>query len=128
MRRFRTVLAILAGTGLSLLAGRTAAATTAVFSINVSMLTPPGLTATKYQTPAAPVIGQPVTYAIVVTNAGAATVAYLMVVDTVASQVTGVSTAEPAGFGAPAATGVPGGTRYVWNATGLTFGPGQTYT
>src|SRR5262245_63448329 len=121
MRRFRTVLAILAGTGLSLLAGRTAAATTAVFSINVSMLTPPGLTATKYQSPATPVIGQPVTYANLVTNAGASTIADLTVVDTVASAVAGVTTSEPAAFGTPVATGVPGGTRYVWNATGLTF-------
>ncbi len=80
------------------------------------------------QTPAAPAPGAPVTWRIVVANAGTATLASLTVVDTLSGFVNGAATTQPAAFGAPVVTPVGGGARYVWSATGLTLTPGASYT
>ncbi len=83
----------------------------------------------KTQTPASPGIGEPVTYQIVVTNVGGAVIDSLTVVDTVAPEVTGVTTDQPAVMGLPTVTQQPGsGTRYVWSGSGLTMDPGESFT
>ncbi|MCH8991754.1 MAG: hypothetical protein IIA44_08420, partial [Acidobacteria bacterium] len=58
---------------------------------------PLGITVVKEQVTSGGV-GTPVVYRIVVTNAGGATITGLLVVDTIAPEVTGVVTEEPAGF------------------------------
>src|SRR6185436_3080575 len=63
------------------------------------------LTVVKIQTPAAPVTAGPVTYKIVVTNTGTSTVTSITVTDTIAAQVTGATTDQPAGFVAAAQGG-----------------------
>jgi uncharacterized repeat protein (TIGR01451 family) len=81
----------------------------------------------KSQTPATPGIGDAVTYRIVVTNSGTATLTGLTVVDTIAPVMTGVSTDDPGGFGVSVSQ-VTGGTRYAWSASGLSFLPGTDMT
>jgi uncharacterized repeat protein (TIGR01451 family) len=73
-------------------------------------------------------IGESVTYQIVVTNTGMATLTDVAIVDTISPVVTGAATEQPAGFGAPVVSQVAGGTRYVWSGSGLTFYPGNSLT
>lgn len=91
---------------------------------------PPALaiTAGKEQFPAAPYIGQAVTYRIVVANTGAATIENLVVVDTVSPMVVGASAAGPPGFSVTGPADVAGGTRYVWSGSGLALSPGASLT
>lgn len=132
MKRLRLGLAALLGQTLSvcLTAGHAQGANPANFAVTVSMIQPPALTATKYQSPAAPGIGSPVTYAIVVRNSGTATVTGLTVVDTVSPVIVPpYVTDQPAGMtlvGGPLS--VAGGTRFEWSGGSLAFGPGQTFT
>ena len=65
----------------------------------------------KNQTPATLRIGELVTYQIVVTNTGAATLESLVVIDTVSPVLTGVIVDQPAGIAAPVVTSIAGGTR-----------------
>ncbi|MEK7766269.1 MAG: hypothetical protein AAB368_08525, partial [bacterium] len=87
-----------------------------------------GLTVVKTQAPASPAPGQPVTYGIVVTNTGAATVTSLTVVDTISPVVTSVTTDDPPPFAAPVVSQAGSGTRYVWSAVGLSLVPGASFT
>jgi uncharacterized repeat protein (TIGR01451 family) len=91
---------------------------------------PPVLAAAvaKTLTPAAPVVGGPVTYTIAVTNTGTDTITDLLVVDTVAPVVIGAVPASPAGWALPVVSSVAGGTRYAWSAAGLVLSPGTTTT
>jgi len=73
-------------------------------------------------------VGSPVQYQIVVTNTGAATIDSVTIVDTISPVVTGVTTSQPGGFGAPAVASVTGGTRYVWSGVALDLFPTQTIT
>jgi uncharacterized repeat protein (TIGR01451 family) len=83
----------------------------------------------KFVSTAAPGPGDPVTYRIVVTNTGIATVTGLTVSDTVSPVITNLSPDEPVGFPAPAVVSVaPGGTRFVWDAGALPLSPGMSWT
>ena len=75
----------------------------------------PGIAVNKIQIPASPQIGQPITYQIVVTNTGTATIDQLSIVDTVSPVMAGVTTQQPTGYAAPLITQVTGGTRYAWS-------------
>ena len=95
-------------------------------------LAPAAVSVVKTQvTPAAGatiVAGDLVRYRIVVANAGAVTITSLTVVDTLAPQVVDVTTTAT-GFALPGVAGAGGGgTVYAWSATGLTMGPGVSYT
>ncbi len=87
-----------------------------------------GLQVVKLQTPASPPTGSPVTYRIVVANTGTATITSLTVSDTVSPVVTGVTTDQPAGIGAPVMTGGASATRIHWSGSGLTFVPGMIWS
>ncbi|MEK7767340.1 MAG: hypothetical protein AAB368_14005, partial [bacterium] len=63
-----------------------------------------GASASLVQLPVAPGIGEPVTYRIVVTNTGGATLTSVTVVDTVAAAVWGQAEEHPAAFAAPVIT------------------------
>jgi uncharacterized repeat protein (TIGR01451 family) len=85
----------------------------------------------KVQDPPSPAVltaGDAVTYLIVVQNTGTATLADVTVVDTVPIYLGSVATDQDALFGAPSFTPVPGGSRFIWSATGQTFGPSATYS
>jgi uncharacterized repeat protein (TIGR01451 family) len=86
----------------------------------------------KQLEPPSPVPGGPVTYRLIVTNAGTATITDLGVTDTVSPVLhpAGLPLAadQPAPFVAPAVAQAAGGTRYVWSGTGLAFAPGMSYT
>lgn len=94
-----------------------------------SILSPAVLTlsALKTQTPASPAPGSPLTYTIVVTNSGSATVTQMTVVDTVSPAVTLVATMQPPAFGSPAISQGVGGTIYVWSAA-VVMAPGASYS
>lgn len=87
----------------------------------------PGLVVALVQTPAAPVVGGPATYAIFVTNTGTATLTTLSVIQTLPPVIGGVTGAQPAPF-TLATTSAGTGTRYGWSAAGLAFAPGVTWT
>jgi len=93
-------------------------------SFTVGPPPPLAISVAKIQTPASPAPGAPVTYRIDVRNTGGTTIVALTVVDTVSPILAGVTAAQPAGFGTPLMIPTPGGTCYVWTATGLTFYPG----
>src|SRR5439155_27389057 len=63
--------------------------------------------------------GAAITYRVIVTNNGTATVTNVTVTDTVSTVVTGQATAQPGVFAPPTAVAVAGGFRYVWTAGGL---------
>ncbi|MEK7764885.1 MAG: hypothetical protein AAB368_01485, partial [bacterium] len=90
------------------------------------------VTIVQTQSPASPAsvtFGTAVTYRLVVTNAGSATLDALSVTDTVGPALEVASADGPGAFGAPVVTGgVAGGTRYVWSAAGLAITPGTSYT
>ncbi len=74
-------------------------------------------------------VGDPVTYQIVVTNTGGATVENLMVTDTVSPVVRVLVRDQPAGFTSLGPAQVSSGTWYGWsNSAPLSFKPGQSYT
>jgi uncharacterized repeat protein (TIGR01451 family) len=87
-------------------------------------------TVSKEQDPAAPGIGDAVTYRIMVANEGTATATSVIVVDTIFPVITAVTTDAPVGIAAPTVTSVPAvGTRYEWSSFGaLAMVPGVTYT
>jgi len=82
----------------------------------------------KEQAPASPGIGEALTYRIMVTNIGTATISDLVVADTVSPVLTGLTFSQPAGFGPPVITQVAGGTQYTWSRTGFNMTLGATYT
>src|ERR1044071_8062749 len=104
------------------------AANPATFAVTVFMIQPPVLTVTRIVTPLAPGIGGPVSFAIVVTNAGTATVTDLSVTDTLPPQLVSGTASEPSGFPAPVVTGGASATRFAWSGSGLVFGPNQSLT
>lgn len=114
-----------AGIGAATIAGTTEM-TTGVASFIVQPATT-GISVVKSQIPAAPAVGAPITYQIVVTNTGSATLTALTVVDTVAPQITAQVASIPGAF-AQAVTHEVSGTRYVWTATGLAMVPGAALT
>ncbi len=94
-----------------------------------NLVQPRALTVVKTQTPPSPAVGGPLTYQLVVTNAGSATIQDLTIVDTVSPLLTLASAANPVPFGAPVVTSVPGsGTRYAWTGSFLNFAPGTSFT
>jgi len=110
------------------LAGTTAYSNAAGFTAGPAALT---AGASLAQTPPSGTVlasGSPVTYRIVVTNTGGATVTDVTVSDTLPPQFSAAGTAEPSGFGPPLAVAVAGGTRFVWSASGLALVPGTTLT
>ncbi|MEK7474347.1 MAG: hypothetical protein AAB152_01830, partial [Candidatus Coatesbacteria bacterium] len=73
--------------------------------------------------------GAPVTYSILVTNTGGATITSLVVEDTISPVVVGAVGGSPGGWPAPVVTSIASGTRFEWtSAAGLTFYPGTTTT
>jgi uncharacterized repeat protein (TIGR01451 family) len=104
------------GSGLSNAVGATVRAPTRSISV------------VKNQFPASPAPLTPVTYLIVVANTGEATLNEMIVVDSVSPSVTGITTSQPAFFGAPVITQGATGTLYAWGAAGPFFGPGTTFT
>jgi len=87
------------------------------------------ITAVMRLTPAAPLIGSPMTYAIDVTNTGGATLSDFIVVDTISPLVMPpFTTDEPAAVGAPVITSVASGTRFVWSSASINFTPTQVLT
>ncbi|MEK7766075.1 MAG: kelch repeat-containing protein, partial [bacterium] len=108
------------------------AATTAQGNVSHTVAVPAvALAASQTLAPAVPGRGGEVRYRIVVANTGVATVTALTVVDTIPTVIPRwtVSTEQPAVFGPPVLTDAAGtGTRFVWSATGLTMGPGVSYT
>ncbi|MEK7767339.1 MAG: hypothetical protein AAB368_14000, partial [bacterium] len=92
---------------------------------------PAALTVDQLQTPAAGSTlnpGDPLTYRIVVTNTGAATLEALDVLDTVTPLLVVGGTDAPAAFGAPAIAQDASGTVYGWSAAGLGMLPGASFT
>ena len=87
-----------------------------------------GVSVFMASSPASPGVGDPFSYRIVVTNVGYATVTSVTVVDTISPVIEGLTTGQPAGFGAPVVTQVAGGTRCVWSASSLNLVPGGAYT
>jgi len=109
----------------------TVCSTTELFTNAVGgQVQPPvtGITVSKTQTPASPAIGDPVTYQIVVTNVGGATIENLIVVDTVSPVIVGQTTDQPTAFSLVVTPVVPSGTQYEWNASGLNMMPGTSFT
>ena len=84
---------------------------------------PPEITVVKTQSPVSPGTGQAVTYQIVVSNVGSATIEVLEIVDTVSPVVTMVTTDQPAVFAPPTVSQVLTGTRYVWSGAGEPHNP-----
>jgi len=81
------------------------------------------------QTPVAPVSGETVTYMLTVVNTGDEAVTGLLVVDTVAPELTAVTVDQDPAFAAGlSVTSGAAGTVYAWSATGLTMSPGMGYT
>jgi len=72
--------------------------------------------------------GTPVTYTILVTNAGSATIDSLAVDDTLPPQVTQVVLAPAAGFTVTGPRNAPSGTLYGWAGGALNFYPGAALT
>jgi uncharacterized repeat protein (TIGR01451 family)/fimbrial isopeptide formation D2 family protein len=72
--------------------------------------------------------GMNVSYLIVVTNVGTATVSGLSVVDTITPVLVNQATDQPALFGPPTVTQGFSGTRYVWSASGIVMPPRAEYT
>jgi len=126
MPRMLTAFAIL--TAAFAAPGRADAANPAQVSVYASMLPAPSVAPAKLRTPPTPVTGAAVTYRLVVTNAGSATVMDVTMTDTVSPVITGVVADQPSGFIAPVVTQVTGGTRYVWSATGISLANGQSLT
>ncbi len=87
---------------------------------------PTSLTVVTTQTPASPNTADQVTYRIVVTNAGAATITSLVVMDTVSPVLVNVAVQRPGIFTQDVYQ--TGGTLYVWSQPVLSMGPGQSYT
>ncbi|MEK7477675.1 MAG: hypothetical protein AAB152_18815, partial [Candidatus Coatesbacteria bacterium] len=75
-------------------------------------------------------VGAPVTYRLDVTNTGSigAIIDEISLVDTLSPVVTGITTDQPAGFGAPAVSPSVSGSRYVWTGTSLALASGVTLT
>ncbi|MEK7474451.1 MAG: SBBP repeat-containing protein, partial [Candidatus Coatesbacteria bacterium] len=116
-------------TAYALGAGVCAAAAVSTSPSTGFVLSPPALAVSVLKTiTGAAGAGQPVSYSIVVTNTGEATVTGLVVVDTVSPQVTGVTPASPPGWALPVVTSVGSGTRFIWTGAGLSFYPGTTTT
>ena len=107
-----------------------AGATSISTNVVGSVIQPPvaSLSVVKLQTPAAPVTGGPVSYRIVMTNTGSATLDNVSIMDTLQAVITAVTTDQPAGMGLPVVADAGSGTRYVWTSAGLTFLPGQSLT
>ncbi|MEK7767901.1 MAG: hypothetical protein AAB368_16850, partial [bacterium] len=69
------------------------------------------------------------TYRIVVSNTGSATLDAVRLTDTVSPLLVGQGSQAPPAFGIPVIADLaPSGTHYDWSASGLTFQPGQAYT
>ncbi|MEK7767259.1 MAG: PQQ-binding-like beta-propeller repeat protein [bacterium] len=83
---------------------------------------------TKQFLPSPPGQGSPLTYRIVVTNAGTATLTRVDVTDTVFAGLVERATSQPAEFAVPVQQFIPGGFRYAWSASSLSFRPGNRYT
>ena len=101
----------------------------AVGGVSMQILAPIlNISVLKQQDPAAPGIGDAVTYRVIVTNTGGATVENLMVTDTLPSMVMNATAYEPSGFPTPTVTSVSGGTQFWWSRSGFTMFPGTSYT
>jgi len=87
-----------------------------------------GFSVVKQVSPSSPQVGESVTYRIIVTNTGGATIENVTVVDTVSPVVAGVATEQPSVFSPPTVSEDGNATRYVWSASGLTMLPGASYT
>jgi len=86
-------------------------------------------TAVKQQFPANPGTGSPVTYRIIITNTGSATIGSVYICDTISAVITGQATDRPAFFPAPSIANTPSGTRYIWAGIGMwPIWPGTSYT
>ncbi len=105
-----------------IIAGNTCTTTRMFTNAVGTVVQPPvtGITVVKIQTP--------LTYQIVVTNTGTATIENLIVVDTVAPEVTGVTQDQPSGFTALGPAQLGSGTWYAWSGSGLSLTPGQSFT
>ena len=104
--------------------------TTVVTNAVAFTVAPPvlSLAVDKQQIPTAPGIGEVVRYQVVVTNVGTATVRELLVVDTVAAEVTGVTQDQPPGFTALGPLQVSSGSWYGWSGSGLSLTPEASFT
>ncbi|MEK7477648.1 MAG: hypothetical protein AAB152_18670 [Candidatus Coatesbacteria bacterium] len=92
------------------------------------MLLPPvttGLAVSMLQTPASPAIGSLVTYRVVVTNTGTATITNLVVVDSIPGLVMSATASEPSGFPTPT---VASGSVFTWGSSAANLGLGQSFT
>src|SRR5439155_21353139 len=82
--------------------------------------------------PGGPVAGQPVTYWIVVTNTGQATLTNMTLWDTVSPVIMSPVTTQPSGINAPVVTQAGTGTYFVWSSgpsfTLSTTGAVNTFT
>ncbi len=89
-----------------------------------------GLTIVKTQTPATAGIGQTVQFNISLQNTGTATLASVILVDTVSPVIANpVELGAAAGFTAAAVTGGASATRFVWSNTGPFYpGSAETFT
>ncbi|MEK7475650.1 MAG: kelch repeat-containing protein [Candidatus Coatesbacteria bacterium] len=98
----------------------------AVATVTIQM---PAVQVIDAQSPASPGVGVPVTYRIVVENAGTVVIDSLVVVDTISPVVTPPYSADqPAGFALTSPVSVTGGTRFEWSGTGLNMVPSATFT
>jgi len=95
--------------------------TAAFFDLTAPAVTP--ITVAKTYSPANPVSGGPVSFRIVVTNAGTGTVTSLAIVDTLQAEVAYGSEQHPAGLNFTSAGGV-----LAWNGAALALGPGRALT
>src|SRR6185503_8794648 len=88
----------------------------------------PGMRVVKRQTSPTALPGDPVTYSVIVTNTGTATLTSLTVFDTISPVVTG-ATGYAFGFPTPVVTQVAGGgTLFAWTGIPVSMAPGVTYT
>ncbi|MEK7476697.1 MAG: hypothetical protein AAB152_13835 [Candidatus Coatesbacteria bacterium] len=93
-----------------------------------AVVAPPAGAVTIVQSPVgSPVVGGPVTYQFQVTNTGTIPLSRVIVVDTVAPEVTGVVQSTPPGFAVLPVVQGASGTIYSWESTGP-FAPSDSQT
>lgn len=112
-------------------AGSACGATSSQATASTFVVTPPvaSVSVLKTQTPASPTIGDVVTYRLVVTNTGQATLDSLTVTDTISPLLVGVATRQPPAFRPRSIVSVPAGPLVVWDENRpLGMSPGTTYT
>jgi len=112
--------------------GRTGSIARLAFALAVLALSGPatatvGVAVSQGQAPATPVSGEAVGYLITVVNTGDEVLTDMLVMDTIAPQVTAATTDQDPLFAVAVTQGATG-TVYAWSATGLSMAWGDSFT